>query len=67
MRMPLGTRAGLAAIGLSWLAFASARAEVRAFDIAELPSSGRTVTAEFADLDGDGRSDPFSVTLHGVP
>ena len=44
MEMPLRTAAGLAMIGLSCLAFASAHADVRAFDIAELPSSGRTVT-----------------------
>ena len=67
MRIRLGTRSGLAAIGLSCLAFAPARADVRAFDIAELPGSGRIVAAEFADLDGDGRTDLFSVSLDGVP
>jgi len=37
------------------------------FEIIELPSPGRTATAGFADLDGDGRTDVFAVALTGVP
>jgi hypothetical protein len=37
------------------------------FAVREVPSPGRTVAAELADLDGDGRSDLFSVAFSGVP
>jgi len=37
-----------------------------AFDILELPSPGRTAVAGFADLDGDGRTDVYSVSFAGV-
>jgi len=37
------------------------------FAVVEVPSPGRTVAAELADLDGDGRADLFSVAFSGVP
>ncbi|MDX1385291.1 MAG: VCBS repeat-containing protein, partial [Thermoanaerobaculia bacterium] len=41
--------------------------ETQPFRIIELPGPGRTVVAGFADLDGDGRTDVYSVALYGVP
>jgi hypothetical protein len=38
-----------------------------AFDILELPSPGRTSAAGFADLDGDGHTDIYAVSLVGIP
>jgi len=38
-----------------------------AFDILELPSPGRTSAAGFADLDGDGHTDIYAVSLAGIP
>jgi len=38
-----------------------------AFDILELPSPGRTSAAGFADLDGDGHTDIYAVSLMGIP
>lgn len=37
------------------------------FAVSEIESPGRTATAGFADLDGDGRADLYSVSLSGVP
>ena len=37
------------------------------FEISEIPSQGRSVAAELADLNGDGRTDLFAVTLVGIP
>ncbi|MDJ0852648.1 MAG: VCBS repeat-containing protein [Myxococcota bacterium] len=62
--------------GTAWLValgtlFATAAAadddDDRPFDVVELGSPGRTAAAGFADLDGDGRRDLFSVSLTGVP
>ena len=39
----------------------------RLFDIAEITVPGRVVTAQVANLDGDGRPDLMLVTLAGVP
>jgi hypothetical protein len=58
--------AGFSALGAS-LAAAAAAQEEPPFDVLELPAPGRTAAAGFADLDGDGRSDLFSVALSGVP
>lgn len=37
------------------------------FRVIEIPAPGRTSAAGFADLDGDGRRDLYSVSLTGVP
>lgn len=37
------------------------------FTLFEVASPGRTVTAELLDLDGDGRSDVFTVVFSGLP
>jgi hypothetical protein len=58
---------------IAWLAalaagVASAGASAEdPFRLIELPGPGRTAAAGFADLDGDGRSDVYSVALFGVP
>lgn len=44
----------------------TARAE-DPFESIEIPASGRTIMAELADLDGDGRSDLVSIVLEGLP
>jgi hypothetical protein len=44
----------------------SARAEP-AFDLLEIPSRGRTVAAEYADLDGDSRTDLLQIAFVGYP
>ena len=46
---------------------ASAAADERPFTVHELASPGRTAAAELADLDGDGRTDLFSVAFAGLP
>jgi len=58
----------------TWLASAAlcagngpARAEPPIFDVIELPSTGRSVAVELADLDGDGRTDLLEVAFQGVP
>ena len=38
-----------------------------AFELLTLESPGRTVAAEFADLDGDGRTDLLQIVYVGVP
>jgi hypothetical protein len=48
------------------LATSAARGE-DPFAVREVPSPGRTVAAELADLDGDGRADLFAVVFSGVP
>ena len=45
----------------------TARADDEIFEISELPSLGRVVTARFADFDGDGDKDLMLVTLEGLP
>ncbi|MEE8557495.1 MAG: VCBS repeat-containing protein, partial [Myxococcota bacterium] len=37
------------------------------FELFEIPSQGRTVAAEFADLNGDGRTDLLQLVFQGVP
>ena len=37
------------------------------FDVTTLPTSGRVVSAEFADFDGDGLKDLMIATLDGIP
>jgi hypothetical protein len=37
------------------------------FDITAIPNEGRSVAAELAELNGDGRTDLFVVTLVGIP
>ena len=37
------------------------------FDWIELPASGKTVAAELADMDGDGRTDVLAIAYAGVP
>lgn len=37
------------------------------FDLTSIPISGRAVAAELAELNGDGRTDLFVVTLIGIP
>ncbi|MGH0035870.1 MAG: FG-GAP repeat domain-containing protein [Myxococcota bacterium] len=37
------------------------------FDVSVIPASGRTVAADFADMDGDGRSDVVSAAVLGIP
>jgi hypothetical protein len=59
---------GLAA--LLWLAASAARAAAAdaAFEVRELPADGlRSVAAELADLDGDGRTDLLRVGFADVP
>ena len=64
MHAPMRMAGWLAALG-STLAIA-AGAEPP-FELIDLPAPGRTAFAGFADLDGDGRTDVFSVGLSGVP
>ena len=59
------TIAWLAALAAG-VASAGAAAE-EPFRLVELPGPGRTAAAGFADLDGDGRSDVYSVAMFGVP
>jgi hypothetical protein len=49
------------------LAPAVARAADTAFDWIELPATGKTVAAELADLDGDGRTDVLAIAYVGIP
>jgi hypothetical protein len=49
------------------LAREAAAAERQAFRVVEIPSSGRTVAAAVADLDGDGRADLWTASFTGVP
>jgi hypothetical protein len=48
------------------LAVPAPRAE-EFFEITEIPNAGRSVAAELADLNGDGRTDLFAVALVGIP
>lgn len=65
MHEPMRTAAWLAAFG-SMLAV-GAGAEEAPFDLIEIPAPGRTASAGFADLDGDGLRDVFSIGLSGTP
>ena len=37
------------------------------FEVTVIPSRGRTVTAELADVDGDGRTDVLQAVTFGMP
>jgi hypothetical protein len=56
----------LLAVGPAFVAASSSGAE-DFFELTTLPTSGRSVAAELADVDGDGRLDLFVVTLLGIP
>lgn len=45
----------------------SAQADDRLFEISEIASEGRVVSARFGDFDGDGRRDLMIATLAGIP
>ncbi|MDH3439411.1 MAG: VCBS repeat-containing protein [Gammaproteobacteria bacterium] len=45
----------------------AAFADDEVFEVTELPTVGRVVTAQFADFDGDGAKDLMLVTLEGIP
>jgi hypothetical protein len=49
------------------LVAASARADEAPFAIQVIPSTGRTVTAELADVDGDGRQDLIHAVIYDLP
>lgn len=65
MHGPMRRAVWLAALG-TMLAVA-AGADEDPFELIELPAPGRTAAAGFADLDGDGRGDVFSIGLTGLP
>jgi hypothetical protein len=56
----------LLAVGPAFVAASASGAE-DFFDLITLSMSGRSVAAELADVDGDGRLDLFVVTLVGIP
>ncbi len=56
----------LALIPLLLLGASDTRAE-DLFEITEFASEGRSVAAEFAELNGDGHIDLFVVALIGIP
>jgi hypothetical protein len=61
-------RAGTWLAALALLAAGVARAEQEApFRLFELPGPGRTGLAGLADLDGDGRTDVYALSLFGIP
>lgn len=49
------------------LSAAGAGAEGQPFHVLEIAAPGRTAAAGLADLDGDGRSDLYAVSLTGIP
>ena len=68
MRRPaLATRARSAAAFFALAGPAAAASAAEPFEVLRLPSPGRTAAAEFADLDGDGRTDLAAVALLGIP
>lgn len=59
---------GVGGIVLASLAAAGiARADEPPFDWIELPSTGKTVAAELADLNGDARTDVLAIAYVGLP
>jgi len=54
-------------VALIFAAPRTALADLEMFEITELQASGRVVTAEFADFNGDGVTDLMTATLDGVP
>jgi hypothetical protein len=69
--VPARLSLALSLLLLTCLAAASgtARAEsvVDPFSLVELEGSGRTVAAEMADFDGDGRTDLLQIVFNGIP
>lgn len=53
------------ALSIGLLAEAAGAADP--FTVSELPGPGRVVTADIADLDGDGRADIWALSIYGVP
>jgi hypothetical protein len=66
--MPLAMRRSrwLPTLGFG-LATLAAAEQTEPFRVHELPVPGRAASAGFADLDGDGRTDVYVVSLKGVP
>lgn len=59
---------GLALLFVSLLLFSElARGDDELFELSSFASAGRSVAAELAELNGDGRVDFFVVTLEGLP
>lgn len=54
-------------VGLLLLLLASPGHAEDLFEVTAIASEGRAVAAELADVDGDGRTDLFVVTLTGIP
>ncbi|MBW2666886.1 MAG: hypothetical protein JRE13_11405, partial [Deltaproteobacteria bacterium] len=50
-----------------WMAAFSASAGDEPFGVQVIPSTGRTVTAELTDLDGDGRVDVLQAVVFDMP
>ena len=65
-RFPKPTSAGLL-VGLVALVASSAGAAGDPFSVQRISSTGRTVTAALADLDGDGRQDLLQAVTFGMP
>jgi len=55
----------LAVLSLALATASTAVAEP--FRVFELPGPGRIVSADIADLDGDGRADIWAISIYGVP
>ena len=66
MRVARVAALSLCVIALAAVGSSPSRAE-NLFDVTTLPSEGRSVAAELAELNGDGRTDLFVVTLSGIP
>ncbi len=54
-------------MAVSFAAATLARADEAPFDWIELPAAGKTVAAELADLNGDGRTDVLAIAFVGLP
>jgi hypothetical protein len=69
--MRLGTPSRWNAIAvLTYLLFMGATPQAAGeelFDITTIKASGRTVMADFADMDGDGRADVVATAVLGIP
>jgi hypothetical protein len=67
MSISIRRAAAIILAGLLAIVGRSTAADDAIFDIQELTSQGRVVTAHFADFDGDQRSDLMVVSLEGIP